>query len=614
MKGIEKVKYMKRRMIWVLTAAVFLTAAVYGVRRWGKQENRYETYQYNNVIKDLETEEGKRYKKREPGLYQPGPLKYEGNGKYVPKNIQFTSWAELEKQGVLTIESGELSTPIDDNEGNYLVERYISGALILPDNITTIAEDTFSFCSLNEVIIPEGVEKIGSRAFKGCTKLSGISIPESLQIIGESAFSGCERMGNLKLSDEVETIGYNAFLNIPHVEYYGKAVYVREDIFWGAESMNGKSRSDIQENLPQKTKTDSDGVIWVISRDMTVEADGLIYHAYLSEDGKYSWIYRVETKKGETSESLIFPEEVEGAVLVKIGKMPKEDSCWDIFGNSLEPYHELDGWELDKGDYVDKTNIKKIQCPASVKKIAGASFCGFRNLEEIVLPEAMEKISEYLLFNCMNLEKIVLPLKPDFTKSVNSFRNCLRIKEVELPKNCRTHCVEKGMVLSKDKKVLYQVLMPEKTVTIPEKVSRIASYAVNAWNFPRIRSVKLSSAVRILDENAIMDDTGNDSSIRSITVHKDNSILAEENGCVYERDTGILIAAVCRDGCLEIPARIRQISNQYSLVGEYINKLVVPDTLQGLSKHKYGRITGSVDLDHPQRIKGGKILYSKKDS
>lgn len=100
------------------------------------------------------------------------------------------------------------------------------------------------------------------------------------------------------------------------------------------------------------------------------------------------------------------------------------------------------------------------------------------------------------------------------------------------------------MVLSKDKKVLYQVLMPEKTVTIPEKVSRIASYAVNAWNFPRIR----------------------------------------------------------------------QISNQYSLVGEYINKLVVPDTLQGLSKHKYGRITGSVDLDHPQRIKGGKILYSKKDS
>lgn len=362
MKGFMMLKNHKVIMLIIIAVVVLAVLTFFGIKNWKEMGGEYETHQYNNLIQDLDSEEGEKYKKREPGLYQPGPLRYEGNGKYVPKNIQFTSWAELEKQGVLTIESGELSTPIDDNEGNYLVERYISGALILPDNITTIAEDTFSFCSLNEVIIPEGVEKIGSRAFKGCTKLSGISIPESLQIIGESAFSGCERMENLKLSDKVETIGYNAFLNIPHVEYYGKAVYVREDIFWGAESMNGKSRSDIQENLPQKTKTDSDGVIWVISRDMTVEADGLIYHAYLSEDGKYSWIYRVETKKGETSESLIFPEEVEGAVLVKIGKMPKEDSYWDIFGNSLEPYHELDGWELDKGDYVDKKNTVSSIC------------------------------------------------------------------------------------------------------------------------------------------------------------------------------------------------------------------------------------------------------------
>ena len=410
-------RYFKRRLICVLAAVIFLTAAVLGISKWKKQESILEIHSYHDVIKDLNSEEGEKYKKREPGLYQPGPLKYEGNGKYVPKNIKFTSWAELEKQGILTIEDGELSTPIDDNEGNYLVERYISGALILPDNITTIAEDTFSFCSLKEVIIPEGVEKISSRAFKGCAKLSCISIPESLQIIGESAFSGCEGMENLKIPESAETIEYNAFFNVPHVEYQGTAVYAKEDIFWGAESMNGRTRSDIQETPFPKTKTDSDGIIWIVSREITVEADGFIYHAYLSEDGKYSWIQRAEPKGGETIETLVFPEKTEGAVLVKIGKMPKEDSYWDIFGNSLEPYHELDGWDLDKGDYVDKRNIRKIVCPASVKRIAGASFCGFRNLEEIVLPEKMERISEYLLFNCISLERVVLPLKPDFTKS-----------------------------------------------------------------------------------------------------------------------------------------------------------------------------------------------------
>ncbi|MCI8792470.1 MAG: leucine-rich repeat domain-containing protein [Eubacterium sp.] len=240
-------RYFKRRLICVLAAVIFLTAAVLGISKWKKQESILEIHSYHDVIKDLNSEEGEKYKKREPGLYQPGPLKYEGNGKYVPKNIKFTSWAELEKQGILTIEDGELSTPIDDNEGNYLVERYISGALILPDNITTIAEDTFSFCSLKEVIIPEGVEKISSRAFKGCAKLSCISIPESLQIIGESAFSGCEGMENLKIPESAETIEYNAFFNVPHVEYQGTAVYAKEDIFWGAESMNGRTRSDIMQ-------------------------------------------------------------------------------------------------------------------------------------------------------------------------------------------------------------------------------------------------------------------------------------------------------------------------------------------------------------------------------
>ena len=72
------------------------------------------------------------------------------------------------------------------------------------------------------------------------------------------------------------------------------------------------------------------------------------------------------------------------------------------------------------------------------------------------------------------------------------------------------------------------------------------------------------------------------------------------------------MAAVCRDGTLQIPARIKQISDRYSIVGDYIRKLVVPDTLRGLQKHRYGRITGGVDLDNPQKVKGGKILYTKR--
>lgn len=45
-----------------------------------------------------------------------------------------------------------------------------------------------------EVVIPEGVEKIGDSAFYCCTNLTTINIPDSVMSIGISAFEGCENL------------------------------------------------------------------------------------------------------------------------------------------------------------------------------------------------------------------------------------------------------------------------------------------------------------------------------------------------------------------------------------------------------------------------------------
>ena len=39
-----------------------------------------------------------------------------------------------------------------------------------------------------EIVVPEGVEKIGDEAFKKCSSLQSISLPDSLTTIGEKAF------------------------------------------------------------------------------------------------------------------------------------------------------------------------------------------------------------------------------------------------------------------------------------------------------------------------------------------------------------------------------------------------------------------------------------------
>lgn len=59
--------------------------------------------------------------------------------------------------------------------------------------------------------IPEGVEKIRTKAFYKCDKLTDIVIPESVTAIEEKAFFRCSSLKTLSLPKKLEFIGKDAF-------------------------------------------------------------------------------------------------------------------------------------------------------------------------------------------------------------------------------------------------------------------------------------------------------------------------------------------------------------------------------------------------------------------
>lgn len=109
-------------------------------------------------------------------------------------------------------------------------------ALILPNGITEINDSAFSDLDIVSIKIPEGVTKIGARAFWRCTSLTSVAIPDSvisigagafdicwnltsvtfgensqLKEIGNDAFSWCYRLSQITIPDNVTTIGRSAF-------------------------------------------------------------------------------------------------------------------------------------------------------------------------------------------------------------------------------------------------------------------------------------------------------------------------------------------------------------------------------------------------------------------
>ena len=84
--------------------------------------------------------------------------------------------------------------------------------IVIPDGISEIAGSAFrGNKKITSVIIPNRIEKIGSRAFSNCTALQTVRISD-IHIIAPYAFSGCTSLQDICLPDNtMVSITYGAF-------------------------------------------------------------------------------------------------------------------------------------------------------------------------------------------------------------------------------------------------------------------------------------------------------------------------------------------------------------------------------------------------------------------
>ena len=91
--------------------------------------------------------------------------------------------------------------------------------VVIPDGVTKIGESVFdNEYNIETVTIPDSVKEIGSQAFEQCKKLKTVKFGSGLESIDFRAFEGCTSLNNIQFPKGLTSIGMNAFLGCSALE------------------------------------------------------------------------------------------------------------------------------------------------------------------------------------------------------------------------------------------------------------------------------------------------------------------------------------------------------------------------------------------------------------
>ena len=378
-------------------------------------------------------------------------------------------------------------------------------SVTIPASVTSIGEYAFESCSsLTSITIPNSVTSIGQNAFFGCSGLTSITIPNSVTSIGESAFNGCSALTSITIPESVASIGGYAFRSckgLTSVTIPNSVTSIGERSFDGCSALTSVTIPNSVTSIGYQAFRYCSGLTSVIIGNSVTRIG---YGAFRGCSGLTSIIIpnSVVSLEGESrSSSGGCFQDCSALTSVAIGNSVKSIGDWAFRGCS---------------------SLTSITIPNSVMSIGSSAFEDCLGLTSVIIPNSVTNIGNYAFYNCSGLTSITIP------ESVTSigdqaFYGCSGLTSVTIPE-AMTKIGNEAFLGAKLRNIVIKAKMPPSggsafsgqsyyhtTLMIPEGSWDAYAYSDNWYQFINIREMAYNE-VYLTNSKAYMMKSSNEGS------------------------------------------------------------------------------------------------------
>ncbi len=348
---------------------------------------------------------------------------------------------------------------------------YLNGELVtdlvIPEGVTKIGEHAFFGCSsLTSIVIPSSVTSIDYAAFWNCTGLTSIEIPSSVTSISSGAFFGCSSLTSIVIPSGVTSIGYYAFYgctSLTSVEIPSSVTSIGSGAFDGCSSLTS---IEIPSGVTSIGDSAFSGCSSLTSIEIPSGVTSIGYNAFYGCD---------------SLESITLPFVGDGSYETHFGYFFGAEG---YFGNA---------------EYVPES-LKTVVITGGTE-IAQYAFYGCSSLTSIVIPDSVTSIGDYAFEGCNSLESITLPFVGDGSYYTNfgyifgAYGYTYNSSHV--PVSLKTVVITGGTKIAG---YAFYDCSNITSIVIPSSVTSIGDYAF--YNCTSLESIEIPSGVTSIGDNA----------------------------------------------------------------------------------------------------------------